>query len=113
MPTFRPGKRGDTFEERCLCEPLIELCECRGDRNTLIDGVKHCVIWDREYNKYDNGEVGVATSTIEICWPTCRPIDVRKNSTVVRDGKNYTVREQPRDNFDGWTCTTLKYCGNC
>ena len=112
MPTFCPGRRTDTFESRCVNQAACEVCECFGDR-LLIDGVSHCVVWDREHVKYEQGSAGVPTSTIEICWPTCKPIAIKVGSKVIRNGLVYTVRDEPQNQHDGWTCTQLRYCGKC
>lgn len=112
MATYRPGTNKDTFAQRCLNHDK-EIIKCIGDKIS-INGEQVCVYFDRDFEKYTDGDVGVKTSIIEMCYLACdvsQPL--RRGMEITRNGHVFSLRTEPEDHYDGWLCVELKHCGFC
>lgn len=113
MTTIRPGARRDTFQARCLGAMDREILDCLCDR-VVIDGKQVCVIFDHEEYKFEDGSVAVSSSVIEIRYMICDAPNAKRGSVVVRDGRTFYFKTQPRDQYDGWAMVQLTSdCNGC
>lgn len=113
MPNLRPGRRSNTFEQRCVKSMVSEVCGCIGE-DMLVDKCRGCYVWGREFMKSGDDFIGINDSEISIYWPSCEHRNVDCGSEVIRLGKRYTVKNGfPRNLHNGWKCAELEYCGLC
>ena len=110
---YAPGKSSSQYTERCA-EELRCICWERGDRAVFIDGVgPYCIILDKEYFKYEDGEVGVNSSTIEAVWVKADCIPINHRSVVISGDSKYKVSGDPKDQCDGWMTAKLTFECKC
>lgn len=114
MPNFRPGRRDETFEDRCLKDVFSCVCRKLGDW-LHVDNCRGCYVWHRDLDKRDDlGDIRITQYEMAIYWPACEKRNVVCGSEVIRKGKRYTVKYGfPIDQGNGWMCAELEYCGVC
>jgi len=113
MPTYRPGRKNDAFHDRCIARSDRSILQRLGDHNVVIGSTRGSAFFERDPLKIELDDVAISSSTIEIEYMNQDFPYACKGDQVLFGGRRFEIREQPRDQFDGWSKAFLKYCGLC